>query len=433
VIGPADSSEFGYNCLMPFSLRARVVFPVDRAPIENGIVTIDGDRIVAVGTKADGGDVIDLGWVALVPGLVNAHTHLEFSYLQQPLGNIGVPFVDWIRLVIAERGRGEHAPKEDANRGLRECLAVGVTTIGDIKTSTLALDADVTHFHEVIAFSRARAESALNALVERLKAAAESGARATHGISPHAPYTVSPKLMRLLVSQAQQHNLPMAMHLAESREEIEFLRDGTGPFRQLLEERSMWDADAIPRGSRPLDYLRLLADAPRALVIHGTFLADDELKFLAARQERMSLVYCPRTHAHFYPTVHSPYPLSRALAAGVRVALGTDSRASNQDLNLLRELQLTALAHPEIDAQQVLRMGTLSGAEALGRDADVGSITAAKLANLVALPIPDNSRATQTDILSAILGRKWSEVLLATLASCEKPSAVYLAGCPLNR
>jgi len=228
----------------------------------------------------------------------------------------------------------------------------------------------------------------------------------------------------------------MAMHLAESREELELLRDGTGPFRQLLEERSMWDADAIPRGSRPLDYLRLLAEAPRTLVIHGSFLGDDELKFLAARQERMSLVYCPRTHAHFYPTVHSPYPLSRALVAGVRVALGTDSRASNQDLNLLTEVQLTALGHPEIDAQQVLRMGTLSGAEALGRDADVGSITVGKLANLVALPIPDNPRATQTDILSAILGRKWSEVLAAIFAAtsvnCEKPSAVYLAGRPLN-
>jgi cytosine/adenosine deaminase-related metal-dependent hydrolase len=242
--------------------------------------------------------------------------------------------------------------------------------------------------------------------------------------------------MRLLVSYAQQHNFPMAMHLAESREELELLRDGTGPFRQLLEERSMWDTDAIPLGSRPLDYLMLLAEAPRTLVIHGSFLDDDELKFLAARQQRMSLVYCPRTHAHFYPTVHHSYPLSRALAAGVRVALGTDSRASTHDLNLLTDLQLTALTYPEIDAQRVLRMGTLSGAEALGRDTDVGSITVGKLANLVALPIPDNSRATQTDILSAILGRRWNEVLRAifatNFANRQKPSAVYLAGRPLN-
>jgi cytosine/adenosine deaminase-related metal-dependent hydrolase len=417
---------------MPFSLQARVVFPVDQPPIENGIVTIDGERIVEVGTKADAGEVIDLGWVALIPGLVNAHTHLEFSYLQRPLGTLGMPFVDWIRLVIAERGRGEHAPREDANRGLLESLAAGVTTIGDIATSALALDADVTHFYEVIGFSRARAESAMNALVERLEGALTSGDRAIRGISPHAPYTVSLKLLKLLVSHAQQHNLPMAMHLAESREELELLRDGTGPFRQLLEERSMWDAEAIPRGSRALDYIRLLAEAPRTLVIHGSFLEDDELRFLAARHERMSLIYCPGTHAYFNPMIYPPYPLSRALTAGVRVALGTDSRASNQDLNLLTEIYSTALGHPNIDAQQVLQMGTLSGAEALGRDADVGSITVGKLANLVALPIPDNARATQSDILTAILRRKWGEVLSLIFAAESVPSTIYLSGRPLN-
>ncbi len=417
---------------MPFSLRARVVFPVDRPPIENGIVTIDGERIVAVGTKADGGDVIDLGWVALVPGLVNAHTHLEFSYLQRPLGKIGMPFVDWIRLVIAERGRGEHAPKEDANRGLSESLAAGVTTIGDITTSSLALDADVTHFHEVIAFSRTRAESAMNALVERLKALPDSGARAIHGISPHAPYTVSPKLMRLLVSYAQQHNLPMAMHLAESREELEFLRGGTGPFRQLLEERSMWDEEAIPRGSRPLDYLRMLTDAPRSLIIHGSFLDDEELTFMASKRDRMSLVYCPRTHAYFNLSFQTSYPLQRALTAGVRVALGTDSRASNHDLNLLTEMQILSIGYPAVDSQQVLRMGTLNGAEALGRDADVGSITAGKLANLVTIPIPDDTLATRNNILSAILQARWSDVLSAVFAVCSPPSSAYLAGHPLN-
>ncbi len=130
--------------------------------------------------------------------------------------------------------------------------------------------------------------------------------------------------------------VPVAMHLAESREELDLLRDGTGPFQDLLDERSMWDPQAIPLGSRPLDYLRMLADAPRALVIHGNYLDDEELAFLGANRERMSLVYCPRTHAYFF---HPPYPLGRALAAGVHVALGTDSRASNPDLSLLEEMR----------------------------------------------------------------------------------------------
>ena len=90
---------------MPVSIKARVVFPVDRPPIENGVVTIEGRRIVDVGTQPSGGEIIDLGSAALLPGLVNAHTHLEFSDLKQPLGTAGMPFVDWIRLVIAERGR----------------------------------------------------------------------------------------------------------------------------------------------------------------------------------------------------------------------------------------------------------------------------------------------------------------------------------------
>src|SRR4051794_14905536 len=113
---------------MPLSLQARVVFPVDRPPIENGIVTIEGERIIAVGTKAVGAEVIDLGCVALIPGLVNAHTHLEFSYLNQPLGNAGMPLVDWIRLIIAERGRGNLVPLENVNRGLVESHSHGVTT-----------------------------------------------------------------------------------------------------------------------------------------------------------------------------------------------------------------------------------------------------------------------------------------------------------------
>ncbi len=213
------------------------------------------------------------------------------------------------------------------------------------------------------------------------------------------------------------------MHIAESREELELLRDNAGPFRQLLEDRSMWDPAAVPSGSRPLDYLQMLADAPRSLVIHGNYLDDEELQFLSARREKMSLVYCPRTHTFF---LHSPYPLCRALELGIRVALGTDSRASNLDLDLLADMQFVARSHPTIDPQEVLRMGTLNGAEALGRF-DVGSITVGKLANLVAIPFADELVASQ-EISASAACSKWSELLAAAFASRAKPSAVYLAG-----
>jgi cytosine/adenosine deaminase-related metal-dependent hydrolase len=190
------------------------------------------------------------------------------------------------------------------------------------------------------------------------------------------------------------------MHLAESREELELLRDGAGPFQELLDERSMWDSGAIPHGSRPLDYLQLLARAPQSLVVHGNYLDDEERGFLAASRQRMSLVYCPRTHAYFG---HVPYPLAETLAAGVRVVLGTDSRASNPDLDLWAEMQFAAKAHPKVTPADVLQMGTLASAEALGCADNVGSLSAGKYANFVAMPLTDESRNDADAVLAALL------------------------------
>ena len=127
----------------------------------------------------------------------------------------------------------------------------------------------------------------------------------------------------------------------------------------------------------------------------------------------MSLVYCPRTHAYFQ---HAPYPLAEALAAGVRVALGTDSRASNPDLDLLAEMRFVARAYPTIDPHDVLRMGTLAGAEALGREDEVGSLTPGKLANMVAVPLPEDVRGTPNDVLAAIFANDWPVSGLAAWA-----------------
>jgi cytosine/adenosine deaminase-related metal-dependent hydrolase len=395
---------------MPNSLRARVIFPVDQPPILDGIVTIDADRIVALGPHYAESNAIDLGDVALLPGLVNAHTHLEFSNLRRPIGQPGIDIVDWIRLIIAERARDDKTQIAPNLLGQQESLAAGVTTVGDIVTNpTAACGAtiDAIFFHEVIGFSRARAESSLNALVQRLEFAFTANASADfpaiQGISPHAPYTVSPLLLRPLITLAHRQDMPVAMHLAESREELQFLQDSAGPFKDLLEERSMWDDEAIPRGSTPHDYLLMLADAPRALVIHGNYLEDDELDFLATHRDRMSLIYCPRTHAYFK---HAHYPLAAALAHGVRVALGTDSRASNPDLDLFAELQYVARTHPNVNPHDILSMGALAGAEALGREGDVGSITPGKLANLVAFPLVGGPYGSPDEMLAALLSNE---------------------------
>lgn len=381
-----------------FSLTARWVLPVDGEPLPSGVVTIEDGLIVAVGDRSMAtGSVQDLGDVVLLPGLINAHTHLEFSQMREPLGPPGMELADWIRLVIGARNRADRDANASITMGLQECLACGVTTVGDIATSPqpelTQLEPLQIAFQEVIGFSTARVESAFVEVCQRLDNRRDSTncGPATRrvvamGISPHAPYTVHPQLLERLVDEAVGRDLPVAMHLAESPAELELLAKGTGAFRTLLEERSMWDAEAIPRGSTPLDYLRVLARAPRSLVIHGNYLSTEEIKFLASQRDSVAAVYCPRTHAYFQ---HVEYPLKTMLAAGVQVALGTDSRASNPGLNLFEEMRSVAQTHG-LSPTEIVRMATLSGAEALGWNDHLGSITPNKWADLVAVPCEAN-------------------------------------------
>jgi cytosine/adenosine deaminase-related metal-dependent hydrolase len=371
---------------------------------------MDGERIAAVGTAVPA-DAIDLGDVVLLPGLVNAHTHLEFSDCEKPLGKARTPLPEWIRQVIGTRHRSDRDPAAAIQQGLTESLRNGVTTLGEISTCSPAAYAEfrgtqLMLFQEVIGFSAGRIDSVYSDLEQRVESTSSAGIAV--GISPHAPYTVHPVLLKRLLAAADKQNLPVAMHLAESREELQLLRDAAGPFQQLLADRSMWDPQAIPRDSKPLDYLKLLAEAPRTLVIHGNYLDDQEIAFLAEHRDRMSLVYCPRTHAYFG---HNPYPLETMLTAGVRVVLGTDSRASNPDLNLLSEMRFVAKQFPRLSPTTILEMGTQSAAAALGLATEAGSLAPGKYADLVALPCPG-----VCDPLEAIL------------ASNTQPTHVFVKG-----
>jgi cytosine/adenosine deaminase-related metal-dependent hydrolase len=186
------------------------------------------------------------------------------------------------------------------------------------------------------------------------------------------------------------------MHLAESREELELLQSGGGPFRTLLEGLAAWDTTAMRPESRPLDYLRHLALANRALVIHGNYLDDEEIAFLGAHRDRMAVVYCPRTHDWF---AHNAYPLEKMLASGAMVALGTDGRGSSPDLSLLEEMRFAARRHPAIGLDKILRMGTIDGARALGQEAAVGSIAPGKQADLAIVALPDRATADPCQLL----------------------------------
>jgi aminodeoxyfutalosine deaminase len=379
--------------------RARWVIPVDRPPIEGGVVTIAGRRVVSVADAAEG-PVRDLGDVALLPGLVNAHTHLEFSLLAQPLGQAKMPFADWLQLVVEHRRQEAKAlmvetdgfqrfRRRAASAGLHELTESGTVAVGDIETAgwpRQCFPADGLHatiFLELLGLDPQQEDSLISMGHSFVLDLQDMSSRVRPGLSPHAPYTVSPALIERTRQLSRSERFPVAMHLAESREELELLASHTGRLVEVLQALNAWHPRAVPRGARPMDYLRLLAGAHRALVIHGNYLVDDEMAFASEHRERLSVVYCPRTHSYFG---HEPYPLAQMLDKGVRMAVGTDSRGSNPDLKLLEELRHVARQHPTIPPENILKMGTLWGAEALGLAEKFGSITPGKTGRLVVVP-----------------------------------------------
>ncbi|MEM8678904.1 MAG: amidohydrolase family protein [Planctomycetota bacterium] len=349
------------------SVEARWLLPVSAAPIERGSVLLVDDQIVDVGLNLRGDRHVDLEDGVLMPGLVNNHTHLEFSHLQQPLGSEASTFDAWIRAVIDERRTREVETSTSVQAGLHESERGGVMRMGEIATE-LALgplqsdcQAHGVRFLELIGLSPERQAAAL--ATARCYASESPPSGWQPGLSPHAPYTVGLGLLESAVELAQTQALPMAMHLAESRAELEFIQNRSGPFRELLESVGAWDSRAIPSGIRPSDYIQRLAQAPRALVIHGNYLDEDSVAALVQHRETVSLVYCPRTHAFFK---HDAYPLAQLLKRGVRIVLGTDSRASNPDLQVWEEAKFVAATHSQVTPQQIVEMCTTQGSAALG-------------------------------------------------------------------
>jgi cytosine/adenosine deaminase-related metal-dependent hydrolase len=377
-----------------YALKARYLFPVDRPPVAGGLVVVDRGRIEAVGVAAADCETIDLGNVALIPGLVNAHVHLEFSDLSEPLGHTGIRLPDWIRRVLDYRAQRapQHASQGTAARnilsGMAQSIRHGTTALGEISAGDWPLGAadrpqiDAVVFREVICLRPQQVAETVDYLERHLRAAQRTDAWQP-GVSPHAPFTCRPEALELTVETSRRHRIPLAMHLAESPEEIQWIKTGRGPLADLLESRhsEMYNGPTSPR-----DILHKLARAYRALVIHGNYLTDVEIQTVAAARDRMSLVYCPRTHAYFQ---HAPYPLQQLLDAGVTVALGTDGRGSNPDLSVLAEMRHVAAQHPQLPLDQLLKMGTLAGATALGFERRCGSLTPGKDANFAVVSLPE--------------------------------------------
>lgn len=368
-------------------------------PIKSGYVRVVSEKIAEVGSVRDANfdraNAIDLGDVALLPRLVNAHTHLEFSDCDQVIGEPGIPLADWIGQVIRQRGmQSNNHRKICIEKGIAESFDSGVGFIGDIATTPSVYPdhplARILSFAEVLGLSPERSAERLGAAETHRESLQRRDARHGHrvqfGVSPHAPYSTPPTLIRQCVEFANQFGTTLAMHVAESPEERTLLESGTGRFADSLRAAGLWQDGLFPwSGTAPLlDLIDCLAAAPRALLVHGNDLRGDEIERIA-RYRQLGIVYCPRTH-HFFG--YPEHPIQALLDAGIPVALGTDSRASNPDLNLWKEVQFLLNRRSDLDPYSVLNMATKSAADALlGEGSGIGIISGGVggIADLVAV------------------------------------------------
>ena len=413
---------------------AQWVLPISSAPIRDGAVLVHAGRIEFVGaasalTFAPGAvRTVALGNVALMPGLVNAHSHLELTLLRGFLE--GLDFRDWLRtLTTVRRDLMSDDVLLDASRaGIREALRNGITCLADTTDSGAPLIAMREYgvrgvgYLEVFGPDPSQCDGAITALSARVAAArAQDTALVRVGVSPHAPYTVSRDLFVATAALSRRESLPMAVHVAESAAETRLVREGAGPFADKLRERNI---AVVPQAESPIALLEatgVLAAQP--LLIHVIQADDRDMERVA--DAGASIVHCPISNAKLG---HGIAPLDRMLAHNIRTGLGTDSVASNDRMDLLGEARQATLMQslrsrtPDaLPAHAALALATRGGAEALGLGSRIGTLDAGKDADLVAFPLHHDDAQPLFDpavtLLHALAGKV--EATLVTVGGRE--------------
>ncbi|MEY2531879.1 MAG: aminodeoxyfutalosine deaminase [Verrucomicrobiota bacterium] len=369
-------------------VRARVVVTMAGPPIENGAVTIEEGEIVDVGrfnpiSDALAGDVVDLGDQALLPGLINAHCHLDYTCLR---GRISPEesFTDWIRAINAAKAKLNPSDYvKSIATGFAEALKYGTTSMvnfeafpelivrtpSPIRTWWLAELLDVLE------------PSLPEPLVDLAMIA--TSAMKNRGLAPHAPFTASLDLYRHCQETARQYNLLLSTHLAESRDELHMFRDAAGPLFDFMKEigRDMRDCGE----ETPLAHLlQQIALDERWLVAHLNELTESDFDLLGRSTTKFNVVHCPRSHRYFG---HSPFQLERFRQLGFNICLGTDSLASNDNLSLFPEMREVRYDNPGLSPGEILEMVTVNPARALDRQLLLGQIKPGALADMIAIPV----------------------------------------------
>lgn len=383
--------------------------PISGPPLRDGWIAVDCGRIVALGGPGDAGpgNRDDLGNVALLPGLVNAHTHLELSYLRSCIGP-ATDFVSWIRSVVAMRNQHPDARAPEIlsgiQDGIEEAIRCGTALVGDISNTLVPFDFLVRSnlaavlFHELIRFNTDEPVALVKQATARIEALGSS-LRVRTSLAAHAPYSVAPLLFEAIRRAVDERSfVPTSVHLCESAAEMEFIASGTGRWREFLGEVGAWNPLWAAPGGRPVEYLDKTGFFDdRVLAVHGVQMDRADLSLLAARGT--TLVTCPRSNG--WTGAGTP-PLDDFYKSGVRVAVGTDSLASTPDLNLFSELAAMRALAPSVPASALLESATRQGARALGFDSDYGTIEPGKCARVLAVAIPAAVGDVEEYLLSGI-------------------------------
>src|SRR5213594_3168766 len=394
-------------------IRGRIVVTMDGPPIEDGAVAISGNRIIDVGefpgvsARHSGQETVDLGEQALLPGLINAHCHLDYTCLR---GKIAPQksFADWIRAINTEKAN--LSPKDylaSINDGFAEAKRFGTTTIANltafpelipkisapIRTWWFAelMDVRAPACAEATAGRPDRAGEIVELAIESLKSAHN------WGLAPHALFTASKNLYRRCEEIALRDNILLTTHLAESREEMEMFHDASGPLYEFLKSigRAMNDCgsktplglflDLIGRGGSPNRPRAIEVNRPYLpwIVAHLNELIESDFDSLERSETRFHVVHSPRSHDYFK---HSRFPFEKLRALGFNICLGTDSLASNETLSLFAEMRAFQKEFPGVPPEEVLQMVTVNPARALRQENALGRIRRGCRADLISIP-----------------------------------------------
>lgn len=396
------------------TFRAAWVCPIAHPPVRHGWFQVENGLIADVGAVGvPAADAIDLGSVAVLPGLVNAHTHLELSWLR---GRVppAAAFFDWIKQLIIARGPGperedDPAVIDAARTAAREARAFGTVALGDISNSLASVTAladsglDALVFHELLGFRDVEGKGVAESRARREAAAGRTAACVRISVAPHAPYSTAAGLFRAIRREVDSSSVPItSVHLGESDGELALLRDGTGPCAGMLRFMRVMPDGWTPPGTGPVEYLESLGVLDqRTLVVHGVQLQEAALARLAAIG--CTLVTCPRSNQ--WVGVGVP-PIERFYASGVSVAIGTDSLASVDDLNLFEELKTMRWLAPSLHPRHLLESATRNGAEALGLGDQLGTIEVGKRAALISVDVPQSVNDVEEYLVSGVPERR---------------------------